>query len=56
MANGDPVEERDIQKILGALDDVRIQNKMMAIVATRLTAKALPNGEVALQISAKKES
>ena len=54
-ANSDPVEERDIQKVLGTLDDVRVQNKIMAIIGSRMTAQVLKSGEVALQISSKKE-
>lgn len=52
----DPIEERDIHKVLDAMDDERVQNKIMAIVGTRLTAQVMPDGKgVALQISRKKE-
>lgn len=38
----DPLEERDIQKVLGALDDIRVQEKIIAIVNGKLFLKKPP--------------
>lgn len=42
MANSDPVEERDIQKILGALDDPRVIEKIAKALAIKIQEISFP--------------